>query len=325
MQKLSGFLKLIRVGNLSIIALSLSLFYYLIIIPVHQNILQITLIPFSDKEFVLFVLSVLLLAAGGNVINDYFDFELDKEFKPQRPLASGLMSLDAAMYLHMFFVFCGIGLGFYLGWRNNNFHLGYLYVITALLLYIYSSFLKKIPLAGNIVVAGLSAFVFVLPIIFEADYLRLIHAAHLFENTPFAFAILMEQMKFYAGFAFATSLAREVIKDIEDHEGDAEYKINTFAVEYGDGAAKWLSISIMLALLAGLGYFMYHFFHSGALKDMTYLGIAVALPVIVTIALAVIAKEKKDYSRISSMLKLIMLLGILSIPAFHFFHQIADK
>jgi 4-hydroxybenzoate polyprenyltransferase len=323
MQKLYGFLKLVRAGNLFIIALGLSLFYYLVVLPVHQNILQTTLVPFSNKEFVLFVLSVILLAAGGNVINDYFDFELDKEFKPGRPLAQGLISLDAAMYLHMFFVFGGVGLGFYLGWNNGNLHLGYLYVVTALLLYVYSAFLKKIPLAGNLVVAGLSAFVFVLLLLFEADYLRLIHASHLFESTPYAFAVLLEQMKFYAGFAFATSLARELIKDIEDHEGDAAYKIDTFAVQYGDIAAKWLSVIIMAALVSGLGYYMLIFYNSGAIKDMLYLTFAVAVPVIVTMVMTVIAKQPKDYARISNMLKLIMLLGILSIPAFYLFHQTA--
>lgn len=323
MQKLTGFLKLIRAGNLLIIALSLSLFYYLIIIPVHHNFLQTNLVPFNTMEFVLFVLSVVLLAAGGNVINDYFDFELDREFKPERPLAKGLMSLDNAMYLHMFFVFSGVGLGFYVSWNNSNIHLGYLYVVTALILYVYSAFLKKIPLAGNVVIAGLSAFVFVLLIIFEADYLRLIHAGHLFENTPYAFAILLEQMKFYTGFAFTTSLARELIKDIEDREGDGVFKIDTFAVLYGNAAAKWLSVFIMAALFSGLGYYMFVFFRSGAVDDMLYLGIIVALPVIITIALTIMAKQKKDYARISAMLKVIMLLGILSIPAFYLFHQSA--
>ena len=324
MQKLLGFLKLIRAGNLFIIALSLSLFYYLIIVPVHFNILHTTLVPFNVIEFVWFVLSVVLLAAGGNVINDYFDFELDKEFKPNRPLASGLMGLDAAMYLHMALVFSGIGIGFYLGWKNGNFHLGYLYVISALLLYIYSSFLKKMPLVGNLVVAALSAFVFVLLLGFDVDYLRLIHAGNLFENTSYAIAVLILQLKFYAGFAFLTSLARELVKDIEDHTGDAEYNINTFAVQYGDTTAKWLAVVVLVILLAALGFFMQTFFQSGAYKELAYLGVAVALPVVITIGLVIMAKEQHQYARVSRLLKVIMLLGILSIPAFYWFQQTAN-
>jgi 4-hydroxybenzoate polyprenyltransferase len=323
MQKLSGFLKLIRAGNLFIIAISLSFFYYLVIVPVHLNILQTTLLPFSNLEFAGFVLSVILLAAAGNVINDYFDFELDKEFKPNRPLPNGLMSLDAAMYLHMVLVFSGIGLGFYLSYRNGNIHLGYLYLICTLLLYIYSSFLKKTPLIGNIVVAALSAFVFVLLLTFDADFLRLIHATNLFENTAYAWTVLLLQMKFYAGFAFLTSLTRELIKDIEDREGDVAYKINTFAVQYGDVAARWLTVLILAILASALSYFMRDFFHAGAYKELAYLGFAIVLPVIVTITLIIAAKEQKDYARVSTMLKVIMLLGVFSIPAFYLFHQTA--
>jgi len=306
------------------IGLSLYLFYYLVIVPVHLNKLQTTLLPFNNTEFASFVLSVILLAAAGNIINDYFDFELDKEFKPGRPLPLGLMSLDAAMYLHMFLVLCGIGLGFYLGFINKNFHLGYLYVVCALLLYIYSSLLKKIPLVGNFVVAGLSAFVFVILMLFELDYLKLIHAAELFDTTiSSALATLMLQLKFYAGFAFLTSMAREVVKDMEDREGDAEYKINTFAVEYGDQAAKWLTIFIMLMLISGVGYFMVNFFAVGAIKELAYLGVFVELPLVIIAALTFMANGKKDYARISMVLKLIMLLGILSIPAFYLFAKMA--
>ena len=323
MQKLTGFLKLIRAGNLFIIALGLSLFYYLIIIPVHHNILQTTLVPFNNTELVLFIISVILVAAGGYVINDYFDFELDREFKPTRPLPSGLISLDAAMYLHMVFILSGIGLGFYLGWQNANIRIGFLYVISALLLYVYSSYLKKLPLAGNIVIALLSAFVFALLVIFEANFLRIIDAVNLFESLPYAFAVILLQLKFYAGFAFLTSLARELIKDIEDHDGDAAYKIETFAVQFGNNAAKWLAVLALVLLLGAVGYFMYSFYNEGAVKEMGYLAVAVVLPVIITIGLTIVATKQKDYSRISAILKLVMLLGILSIPAFYFLHTTA--
>ena len=324
MQKLTGFFKLIRIDNLLIIALGLSLFYYFVIVPVHLNTLLTTLVPFNTREFVLFVLSVVLLAAGGNVINDYFDFELDKEFKPERPLATGAISLNSALYLHMALVFSSIGLGFYLGWINSNTHIVYVYVISAILLYLYSSFLKKIPLAGNVVIAGLSAFVFMLLVIFEVNFLNAIHANHLFETTPYAFAIIMMQMKFYAGFAFLTSLARELVKDIEDHTGDEAYRINTFAVQYGDTATKWLVAVILMVLIGLLAYFIIDFYKAQAIKDALYLGIAVVLPALITLVLIITAKEAKQYYRVSGLIKLIMVLGILSIPAFYYFHQTAS-
>ncbi|MBL0308491.1 MAG: UbiA family prenyltransferase [Bacteroidetes bacterium] len=174
MKTLFAFFRLVRISNLLMIALSLSLFYYLILIPVHQDKLHSTLVPFTTFEFVLFILSVVFIAAAGNIINDYFDFELDREFKPERPLAQGLFSLDTTMYLHMGFALSGIALGYYLGWLVGYFSVGYIYIICSLLLYIYSSYLKKIPLVGNVAISALTGFVFVLLLIFEANFLRVI-------------------------------------------------------------------------------------------------------------------------------------------------------
>ena len=266
-----AFFRLIRISNLLIIALGLSLFYYLILIPVHHNILHTTLAPFTNSEFVLFVLSTVLVAAAGNIINDYFDFELDKEFKSDRPLASGKISLDNAIYLHAALAFGGIGLGFYLGWKNNNYRIGYVYVVCTLLLYVYSAFLKKLPLVGNIVVSGLVAFSFLLLLMFEARFLNTIY----FDEGNYAFVILLSQVKFYAGFAFITNLAREVVKDLEDQSGDAKYDINTLAVQFGSVVAKIAVAIILLVLLAGLGYFMKDFYAAKAIKEFLYLGVLI--------------------------------------------------
>jgi len=322
MQILSAFFRLVRIWNLSIIALSLSLFYFLVIVPIHNTKLGTTLLPFSHVEFVLFVLSVVLIAGGGNIINDYFDFELDKEFKPERPIASGVISLNSAMYLHMAFVFLGVAIGFYLGWTIDNYKIGYLYVICSLLLYLYSSYLKKIPLAGNLVISTLAAFVFVLPVIFDAVFLNSIHAQSLFENTGYAFSIIIWQMKFYAGFAFLTSLAREIVKDIEDKEGDSVYNIQTIAVQFGETTAKITAAIVMLVLLAALVFFMQSFYAVNAKKEFLYVSSGLVVPVLITLSFLLLAKQKNDYARVSTFLKIIMLLGIFSIPAFYFFGRI---
>lgn len=314
-----SFFKLIRISNLFILALSLSLFYYLILVPVHFNQLGTTLVPLTNFEFVLFVLSVIFIAAAGNIINDYFDFSLDKKFKPERPLPQAKISLDQAIYLHALFAFAGIVIGFYLGWKNSITRVGFLFIISSVLLYLYSAYLKKIPLAGNIVVAALAAFPFILLLIFEVNFLHTIT----FENGTYVFDILKWQISFYAGFAFLTNLAREIVKDIEDREGDAEFKVNTIAVQFGENAAK-ISVSfVLIILLAALSFFMKTFFDSYARKEFYYLLFAVALPVLAMLVLLFSAKEKKHYSRISVFLKIIMLLGILSIPAFYYFHKLS--
>ncbi|MDB5282232.1 MAG: ubiquinone biosynthesis protein UbiA [Bacteroidota bacterium] len=313
-----AFLRLIRITNLLIIALSLLLFYYLILVPVHFNSLHTTLVPFTNFEVGLFVLSVVLVAAAGNIINDYFDFQLDKEFKPDRPLAAGKISLDSAVYLHAALAFAGMGIGFYLGWKNNNYRIGYVYIISVLLLYVYSSYLKKLPLVGNLVISMLTAFPFLLLLLFEANFLKTIN----FEGAAYSLLILIWQVKFYSGFAFITNLAREVVKDIEDKQGDAEYNINTVAVQFGDTTAKIIAAFTFLVLVAGIGYFMKSFLESGAIKEFLYLGIALVMPVVIVLVLLFKAKEQKDYHQVSLCLKGIMLLGILSMPAFYTFHKL---
>lgn len=316
MKTILAYFKIIRAFNLVIVALSLYLFYRFLIIPNHEFQLHTTLLPFTKTDFILFVLSVVCIAAAGNIINDYFDFELDKEYKPERPLAQGLISLNTAMYLHAVLAFAGIALGFYLGWGYNYTQIGYVYIIAALLLYVYSSYLKKMPLAGNVVVAALSTFVFVLLMMFEVNFLNTIH----FDLAERVVNLLKQAVIFYGGFAFLVSLAREIVKDIEDKEGDAAFNINTLAVAYGETFAKAVSIMILLVMLSGIAYFMKGFWDMKVMKGFFYLLALIVFPTMVAIVLLLLAKERRQYALVSLLLKVIMLLGILSIPAFYYFN-----
>lgn len=308
-----AFLQLIRFVNLLIIALALSLFYYLIIVPLHINQLFTTLVPLSDVEFGLFVLSVMLIAASGNIINDINDYALDKEYKPWRPLPSAKFTIDQATYLHVLLTVSGILLGFYLGWKNNMFKVGFIYIIASLLLYIYSSYLKKVPLAGNVLVAALSAFVFVLLMLFEINFLRTIQ----FENATFTYQVLLFQLKFYALFAFAVSLAREIVKTLEDYEGDAAFGINTIAVQFGPMVARITAMVVLLGIVAGLLWFSSMLVESKAYRQVAYVQVAIVVPVVACIFLLFKANSVKQYNRISLLIKLVMLTGILTIPVFY--------
>ncbi len=315
-----AFFRLIRIANLLMIALCLSLFYYLIIVPAHHTKLFTPIVPFITQDFILFVFSVVLIAASGNIINDYFDFELDREYKPNRPLPSGAFTLNTAMYLHGLFAIAGICLGFYEGWQIGNFKIGYVYIICVLLLYLYSAYLKKIPLIGNMVVAGLAAFIFVLLMMFEANSLNFLKRIHVV-NTDYVMDILLWQLRFYAGFAFLTSLSRELIKDLEDIEGDEAYNIQTLPVHFGMTAGKITAALVLFFLIAGVAYFQQLFLTANAMKQFYYLLFAVQIPVVITFGLLLRAKESKDFRVLSYLLKAIMLLGILSIPAFSLFNK----
>lgn len=316
MQTLLAIFRIVRPVNLAIIALGLCLFYFYLIVPNHTYQLGTRLLPFTTFDFVLFVLSVVSIAAAGNVINDYYDFEKDRQHKPSRVLPQGHLSLDIALYLHAALVMCGIGLGFYLGYAYNYIKIGYLYVIAALLLYLYPTYLKKIPLLGNIVVAGLSAFVFVLLMLFEINFLQTIK----FDFSERILNMLHQALMFYAGFAFLTSLARELVKDIEDYEGDAAFNTTTLAVQYGVPFAKVVTTLVLLALLGALAYFMKGFWEMKVWKEFFYLLSLIVFPVIACIVLLLMAKTRQQFSLVSLLIKAIMLLGILSMPVFYHFN-----
>ncbi len=317
MERLTGFLKLIRGTNLLLIGLGLSLFYFVILIPVHHNQLFTTLLPFTGLEFVLFVFSVFFLASAGSIIYDYYCFEADREFNAGRPLAKGTFSLDTAMYLHAAFAFAGIGLGFYLGYQCNNFKIGYIYVMCALLLYVYSAYLRKIPLAGNLLIAALAGFVLLLLLLFETSFLNTIS----FEQSPYVLAVLLLQVKVYGTFIFLLSLALAMINDISHVVSDKKYEVNTVAVQFGEKAAKFFTAFVLLLLLLGLFYMVNTFIAGNAIKESAYSLIAIVIPVAIAVVLLFMAKQPEHYNRLSILLKVIMFLGILSIPAFHLFNK----
>jgi 4-hydroxybenzoate polyprenyltransferase len=124
-------------------------------------------------------------------------------------------------------------------------------------------------------------------------------------------------MKFYAGFAFLTTLAREIVKDIEDKDGDDAFDIHTLAVDYGNTVAKIVASAVLLVLLCASLYFIEGFIEVKAKVEIAYLTLVVALPVLIALVMLALAKKQKDYARISLLLKMIMLLGILSIAVFY--------
>lgn len=315
------FFRLIRIQNLLMMAVSLSLFYFFLLVPAHHFKLFTKLTPLSNLEFMLFVLSVTCIAAAGNIINDYFDTEADAAYKPNRPIGKGEISADTAIYLHAAFAFIGIGLGFYLGWRSNQVKIGYLYVITAVLLYVYSAYLKKIPLAGNLLVAGLTGFIFLLLMVFEAAFLNTIH----FENAFYVMNVLLLKAFIYAGFAFLTNLTREIVKDLEDVEGDKAFNISTLPVAFGVTSGKIAAIAANSILLAATIAYIVQLYSVQGFYELTYLALAVVIPTLYVNLAIYKANQSKQFHTISLILKLIMVAGIATIPVFYWLGIVSGR
>jgi 4-hydroxybenzoate polyprenyltransferase len=259
----------------------------------------------------LLILSYALVAAGGYIINDYFDLNIDQINKPEKVMIDTFISRRWAIFFHLLFSFGSVGIGIYIDQQAHVHLLGLVNFIYGLLLFIYSLSLKKKLLAGNLLIAFLLAWVIVVLTWCEANQFAL-SIQHRLINTQ----KLLRYTILYAGFAFIINLIREVVKDMEDVEGDRRYGCRTMPIAWGINATKvfvavWLVVLIaILSLLQFYALQLHWWFFS------LYSIIAIIVPLISAFKKLSIAQSPKDYHSISSLIKIVMLTGILSMVFF---------
>jgi 4-hydroxybenzoate polyprenyltransferase len=312
-KQIYGILRLVRWVNLLIIALSMFLFQYCVI---HTYLIASdTELAMSKIYFSLLVLSTVLIAAAGNVVNSYLDYEQDVEYKPEKVIIGKYISLDGAFNLQLGLSVIGILIGFFLSYHFGNIRLGYIFLSATALLWLYSQFLKRHFLIGNIVVAGLSAIVFVLPVLFESHLIAYFKT----DLQQMATDTIMAELKLYVFFAFTVSLIREIVKDAEDKDGDAAYGMKTLPVVLPVWATNAIVILLMLGLMAVIGYVELFFWQHGLKKHFWFSIFFLQFPILTNMFTVFISKREEDYHNISVLLKMLMFFGIASLPVFYMF------
>lgn len=303
-----AFFRLVRWPNLLFIALTQSLFYFCILIPsfyqgnpVHENILRL-------EDFVLLSLSSVLIAAAGYIINDYFDLNIDRVNKPEKVVVEKIIKRRWAIIWHLVLSGIGIAIGFYLSWKLRNFFIGPSNTICVLLLWFYSTTFKKKLLIGNVIISLLTAWV--IGVLYLCEF-RL----HRFVDPKFHGA-LSRVYKFavvYASFAFIISLVREVIKDMEDMEGDARYGRRTMPLVWGLNAAKFFCVSWLTILLAALIFLQFYVLQFRWWLTIIYTCFGVIYPILRVLKDLSKANGPVRFHRLSQLIKTIMMMGILSM------------
>lgn len=237
------------------------------------------------STIILVSLSAAITAAAGNIINDVYDIETDKVSHPNRVLAQGLLSKKEAVFLYNIFNVIAIILVSCI----SDF-LIVIVLFTIILLYGYSAYLKKLPLVGNIIIAFLTGLAFIYGG-FAAD-------------NPIA-AIIP------AVFAFLINLIREIVKDIQDIEGDLELNYKTFPIVSGINNSKRMIIIISL-LLIGATFYPYI---TNLYRIEYFLIVMIIVNPLLVLCIKHLFDMKKEnkYSIVSSILKLNMLIGLMAI------------
>ncbi|MGC8802920.1 MAG: geranylgeranylglycerol-phosphate geranylgeranyltransferase [Bacteroidales bacterium] len=299
------YLKLIRWPNLLVIAFCMYVLRYSLFIPLlHARGIEPVL---SGFYFLLIVLACMLTAASGYIINDIYDRAIDKINKPDRLIVGELISIRSAENLYIILNLAAIILGIYVSYSINLRSLSLLFPIVAGILYFYSTTYKSIMLFGNILIAVLSALIpftvilFELPLLYQ-KYKPFMDASH------FNFNLVIFAFLAYSVFAFIISLFRELVKDIEDFEGDRAFGKNTFPVAFGTPLAKKMAFLLLIFLVTALVYMLVRYLHD-PISLMYLIGFLIA-PLGYVALLLVKAQTASQFSFISRITKIIMLLGI---------------
>jgi len=240
---------------------------------------------YSIYKILLAALAAALTAGAGNIINDIYDKEADKINHPERPLAKGIITTKKSWIEYFFLTLLAVAASSYINQTALS-----IVILSSVLLYLYSARLKKIPLLGNITVAYLTGLAF----IFGGISVNNVRGAFI----P-------------AIFAFFINFIRELIKDMEDIEGDTKVGLLTFSMRFGLKASILFITFLTITLIA---FTFYPFIKNIYSIEFFVLAMLIVNPILVYFLKLLYEKDvTKNLNKLSNMLKLDMLIGLLAI------------
>lgn len=301
---MSNILNLIRWKNLILIALVQILIKYALFESFNIHL------ALNSFQFTLLILASLLIAAAGNIINDIYDIETDLVNRPDKVIVGKTISEKTALNLFISLNILGVGLGFYLSNLIGRSGFSVIFVIISALLYMYASYLKQTLLIGNVIVSILVALSILIVPFF--DLLPTITAT----NRELYLSVFNISLN-YAAFAFMVNLLREIIKDIEDINGDYKAQMKTLPILIGRDRATMLAFALsFVPILAVVNYIATQLYNT--MLAVIYFLLFVVGPMIYFTVKIFSAEQKKEYQHLSNVLKVIMLFGVLSLLLYPF-------
>lgn len=311
MKLITAFLRLVRWPNLVMIAVTQVLFYISLVQPLYDKGIFTN---FSNWLFPLLIISSVLIAAAGYIINDYFDLNIDQVNKPERTVIDKIIKRRWAIVMHIAFSLTAVLISFYIDLNSSTFWLGFSNILCAFLLFGYSVSLKKKLLWGNILISALTAWVVMVCFLVYYKTFHCPSCDHTFLDIYNQRFIRISFL--YAGFAFVISLIREVVKDLEDIEGDKRYGCNTMPIAWGIPASK-MFVAVWLIVLTGMiSVVQFYVLQFGWYWSAVYCILLIILPLLWILRMIYKAQVPMDYHQASSAIKFVMIAGLLSMIFF---------
>lgn len=302
--QMKNFFRLIRFQNLAMLALMQLLFRF--------GFFKWQSIPLAlaDWQYVLLVLATVFIAAGGYVINDIFDQETDSINKPTQKIVGTRISEKNAYNYYVALTTVGVAIGFYLSNVIMKPSFAAVFIFIAATLYFYATSLKQMLLLGNIIVALLLSVSIMIIGVFD------LYPATGLDNQKqmrLFFSILTD----YAIFAFIINFLREIVKDLEDLDGDAQQQMTTLPIVLGVSKTSKLLFALSIAPLFILLRYI-NMYLMELLFVVVFLLLFVAGPLLYFTIKMWSAKSKSDFHLLSSVLKWVLFFGILSVAIINF-------
>jgi 4-hydroxybenzoate polyprenyltransferase len=300
-----AYLRLIRFPNLLIVATTQALFCFFIL----KVFTSADQTPVLDAlHSALLILTTMLIAAGGYVINDWYDQGIDQINKPGRMIIGNGIPKSSAFRFYLLLVFSGGIIALYLAFFVQNVGLFLLYPAAVGLLWWYSHALKRRLLSGNIVVATFTAFVPGIVWFAERDG---------FTQLASDYGIQMRQLFiFYMIFAFTSTLFREIIKDIEDFQGDKEDDCQTLPIVLGVDQTKWIALFVAFGLFSIISFWLISQWNQLSTLLQLASVLFLLLPNLILSVQTIRSKTKADFHRCSQWAKWWMVGGLFYLLLF---------
>lgn len=278
-RRLNAWWHLLRIPNLLMLALMLVLS--------QRYLYQQSWASIGQIRFLIFSLCVILTAAAGYLINDYYDVKIDALNRPDRVFVGRKVSRWQVLFIYMLINSTALLLAI-----SISVWLALFVLLCQAVLWFYSGVLKRTLFWGNAIVSLMLAF-------------PLVGLAFLHGYAPAA-------MWLYAAFAFLSTFIREVIKDMEDMQGDAEHGCRTLAIVWGIARTR----KLLYGLLMIMGLLLLAGFHYLPSRAAWFLVISMSTFTAYIYRRLAYADRQQDFRHLSQILKLMMLVGIVSLLFF---------
>lgn len=274
----------------------------------------------NNTLFYLVVLSTVLIAAAGYIINDYFDVKTDLINHPDTVVVDRVIKRRWAIILHLTFTLGGIFIGMLAALKTGYLRLALFHFVAAFLLWIYSTHLKKRLLIGNVVVSLLTASVAFMPFVYEMGVLQHMHPGFIL-SYKHAVLSCFKITFIFSLFAFITSMAREIIKDMEDYKGDKATGGLTMPIMWGIRSSKLIAfflLTITGLLLLFVVYNTVRVDHILLSTKVLFIVGALIAPIVYLAVYTLRSNLSGQFKKASLLLKLIMFMGLCYSIIFYY-------